>query len=46
MNWLIKHPEQWKKFSENARKKVAEDFNVKIQLQKQKQFYDEIIMKK
>jgi len=45
MKWLIEHPEQWAKFGENARKKVEADFNLAIQLKKQKEFYNEVLLK-
>lgn len=46
MTSLIEHPEKWEKLGKNARKKVESDFNLEIQLKKQKEFYDEIILKK
>ncbi|QGQ94922.1 colanic acid biosynthesis glycosyltransferase WcaL [Paenibacillus psychroresistens] len=46
MIWLVEHPEYWEKFGKNARKKVETHFNMKLQLKKQKKFYDEIILKK
>ncbi|MEF2247767.1 glycosyltransferase [Paenibacillus sp. IITD108] len=43
MLWLIGHPERWEDFGTKAREKINTDFNLKIQLQKQKQFYEEIL---
>lgn len=45
MIWLIDHPEEWIKLGENARKKIERDFNLSLQLDKQKKYYDEIILK-
>ncbi|MNI21497.1 GDP-mannose-dependent alpha-(1-6)-phosphatidylinositol monomannoside mannosyltransferase [compost metagenome] len=44
MNWLAEHPDQWEQFGIHARKKVETDFNMVLQLEKQKKFYDEIIL--
>ncbi|HZG87124.1 glycosyltransferase [Paenibacillus sp.] len=41
--WMAEHPEWWSEFGGNARKKVERDFNLRTQLGKQKNFYDEVI---
>ncbi|MBP1990984.1 glycosyltransferase [Paenibacillus eucommiae] len=46
MNWLINNPKSWAKLGENARKKVESDFNMALQLKKQKKYYDEILKHK
>ena len=46
MLWLVGHPERWEDFGINARERISTDFNLKIQLQKQKEFYEEILKKK
>jgi colanic acid/amylovoran biosynthesis glycosyltransferase len=46
MTWLAEHPQKWEMLGQNARKKVETDFNLKLQLKKQKEYYDEIILKK
>jgi len=43
MNWMIQHPERWETLGENARKKIEKDFNLTLQLKKQKGFYDEVL---
>ncbi len=43
MIWLAEHPEQWKELGGNARKKVERDFNLSVQLRKQKAYYDEVV---
>ncbi|MEX2460148.1 MAG: glycosyltransferase [Paenibacillaceae bacterium] len=45
MNWLAEHPEKWEELGQNARKKVETDFNLGLQLKKQKNYYDEVILK-
>lgn len=45
MIWLAGHPETWNRYGMEARKKVETDFNLARQLEKQKAYYDEIIMK-
>lgn len=46
MNWLVEHPQYWKALGRKARKKVETQFNKKLQLEKQKKFYDEVILRK
>ncbi|TLS53471.1 colanic acid biosynthesis glycosyltransferase WcaL [Paenibacillus antri] len=43
MIWLAEHPERWKELGGNARKKVETDFNLSVQLRKQKAYYDEVV---
>lgn len=43
MNFLAEHPQHWESLGSSARKKIDRDFNLKKQLKKQKQFYDEVI---
>lgn len=43
MEWLIQHPETWAQFGENARKKIEIDFNQRRQLEKQKEYYDQLL---
>lgn len=45
MLWLAKHPEKWESFGSQGRTKVEKDFNLDVQLEKQKRFYDEVIKK-
>ncbi|CAG7647751.1 glycosyltransferase [Paenibacillus allorhizosphaerae] len=45
MIWLAGHPEAWKSYGLEARKKVEADFNLSRQLEKQKSFYDEVIIR-
>lgn len=45
IRWLVEHPESWEGLGKEARKKIERDFNLEIQLEKQKRFYDEIIRK-
>ncbi|WP_424769042.1 glycosyltransferase [Paenibacillus sp. sgz302251] len=44
MKWLIKHPEKWENLGVNARKKVETDFNLPLQLKRQKEYYDEVLI--
>lgn len=46
MNRLAKHPKHWGYLGENARKQVELNFNLKLQLEKQKRYYDEVILNK
>jgi glycosyltransferase involved in cell wall biosynthesis len=46
MNWLAEHPEMWGELGQNAWKKVETDFNMALQLKKQKKYYDEVILKR
>lgn len=43
LNELIAHPERWRSLGEQARKKIEKKFNLKTQLKKQAEFYDEVI---
>ncbi|AOZ91954.1 glycosyltransferase [Paenibacillus crassostreae] len=45
MYWLAKHPELWSGMGQKAREKVERDFNLRLQLEKQKKYYDEVILK-
>ena len=43
MLWLAEHPESWGAYGAEARRKIERDFNVRSQLEKQRQYYDEVI---
>ena len=43
MLWLAEHPERWKELGGNARRKVEKDFNLAVQLKRQKEYYDEVV---
>lgn len=43
MLWLSEHPESWPDIGANARNKIERDFNLRKQLMKQKEYYDEVI---
>jgi colanic acid/amylovoran biosynthesis glycosyltransferase len=45
MIWLADHPDRWSVMGQKAREKVELDFNLKLQLEKQKEYYDEVILK-
>jgi colanic acid/amylovoran biosynthesis glycosyltransferase len=44
MMTLAEQPDTWNEFGKHARQKIEKDFNVVLQLEKQKKFYDEIIL--
>ncbi|WP_438347157.1 glycosyltransferase [Paenibacillus sp. FA6] len=45
MFWLAGHSERWDAMGQKARKKVEKDFNLTLQLEKQKKYYDEFLLK-
>lgn len=46
MFWLAENPERWDAMGKEARKKIEKDFNLTLQLKKQKKYYDEVLLKK
>lgn len=46
MGWLADHPGTWEGFGRQARNKIETHFNMKRQLEKQKEYYDELLSEK
>jgi len=45
MKTMISKPKSWKQFGLSARLKIVKDFNLVIQLSKQKSYYDQLLIK-